>query len=370
ALAYLVRLYGADAAVVISASHNPMEDNGIKWFDSEGFKLSDALEDKIEALLHDHAELPRPVGAAVGRVTRMRRAAEEYRQFLLSTSTAPLTGMKLALDCANGAASGIARDVFRELGAEVTSFSDEPDGCNINARCGSTHPERLQQMVCELGADVGLAFDGDADRLIAVDELGRIVDGDRILGVCALDMQEKGMLRGDTLVVTVMSNLGFEVALRRMGGKLIRTPVGDRPGGEQMRRTGYNRGGEQSGHMIFLDHTTTGDGILSALQVLAVMLREGHSLHELKQVMEHYPQKLVNVPVAGKKPLDKIREISELQEKLEKQLGSEGRMLIRPSGTEPVVRVMVEGASREIIDCVAYEMACCIEKHMGNRGEE
>ncbi len=365
ALAYLVRLYGADAAVVISASHNPMEDNGIKWFDSEGFKLSDALEDKIEALLHDHAELPRPVGAAVGRVTRMRRAAEEYRQFLLSTSTAPLTGMKLVLDCANGAASGIARDVFRELGAEVTSFSDEPDGCNINARCGSTHPERLQQMVCELGADVGLAFDGDADRLIAVDELGRIVDGDRILGVCALDMQEKGMLRGDTLVVTVMSNLGLKQRMREAQIHVEETAVGDRYVLERMLENGYNLGGEQSGHILFTDHHTTGDGMLSAIQFLNILQGSGKRMSALADEIPIYPQVLVNVrvPLESKAAAMQDETLWARIREVEREMGDSGRILVRASGTEPLIRIMLEGRDEEEIRTIAISLARILEEN-------
>lgn len=373
-IAFITSSMRADAGIVISASHNPYEYNGIKIFAGDGFKLPDETESYMEELIHSGEidRLPLPSGSEIGRARRIDDAQGRYIVYLKNTFPRDLTleGLKLVMDCANGAAYRVAPTVFEELGAEVILTGDRPNGKNINLDCGALYPEYMAEMVRRHGADAGMAFDGDADRVILADDKGEILDGDQLMAICAKHYINRQCLKDNTVVATVMSNLGFEVALRRMGGKLIRTPVGDRHVVEQMRRKGYNLGGEQSGHMIFLDHTTTGDGILSALQVLAVMLREGHSLHELKQVMEHYPQKLVNVPVAGKKPLDKIREISELQEKLEKQLGSEGRMLIRPSGTEPVVRVMVEGASREIIDCVAYEMACCIEKHMGNRGEE
>jgi phosphoglucosamine mutase len=314
----------------------------------------------------DIERVPRPSESDIGRARRIDDAQGRYIVYLKNTFPRDLTleGLKLVIDCANGAAYRVAPTVFEELGAEVILTGDRPNGKNINSNCGALYPEYMAEIVRANGADAGLAFDGDADRVILADNRGEILDGDQLMAICARHYIENNTLKDNTVVATVMSNLGFEVALRRMGGKLVRTPVGDRYVVERMRQGGFNLGGEQSGHMIFLDHGTTGDGILSALQVLAVMLREERPLHELKQIMEHYPQKLVNVPVEARKPIEDIHEIVELQEKLEKRLGTEGRLLIRPSGTEPVIRVMVEGASREIIECVAYEMASCIEKHM------
>ncbi len=244
---------------------------------------------------------------------------------------------------------------------------DKPNGKNINKNCGALYPELMASVVREQGANAGFALDGDADRLILADEKGEILDGDQIMAICAKHYIERNTLKDNTVVATIMSNLGFEVAMRRLGGRLVRTPVGDRYVVELMRQNGYNLGGEQSGHMVFLDHSTTGDGILSALQVLAVMLREGRPLSELKEIMDQYPQKLVNVPVGVRTPIDEVPEIVKLQQNLEQQLGEEGRMVIRPSGTEPVIRVMVEGANRDVIEEVAYAMASCIQKHMAGK---
>jgi len=368
-IAFITSSMRADAGIVISASHNPYEYNGIKIFGADGFKLPDETENYIEELIlsGEIERAPRPCESEIGRARRIDDAQGRYIVYLKNTFPRDLSmeGLKLVLDCANGAAYRVAPTVFEELGAEVILTGDRPNGKNINEKCGALYPEYMAELVRETGADAGFAFDGDADRVILADSKGEILDGDQMMAICARHYIAKNALKDNTVVATVMSNLGFEVALRKMGGTLIRTPVGDRYVVEQMRQKGYNLGGEQSGHMIFLDHTTTGDGILSALQVLAVMLREERPINELKQIMEHYPQKLVNVPVAARKPLDQVPEIVSLREKLEKQLGAEGRMLIRPSGTEPVIRVMVEGANREIIDGVAYEMARCIQKYMG-----
>jgi len=367
-IAFITCSMRADAGIVISASHNPYEYNGIKIFGNDGYKLPDETEKYMEDLIlsGEVDKLPKPSASDIGRARRIDDAQGRYIVYLKNTFPRDLTleGLKIVIDCAHGAAYRVAPTVFEELGAEVILIGDRPNGKNINKNCGALYPEFMASVVRENGANVGLALDGDADRLILADEKGEILDGDQIMIICAKHLIECNTLRDKTVVATVMSNLGFEVALRRMGGRLIRTPVGDRYVVENMRQNGYNLGGEQSGHMVFLDHGTTGDGVLSALQVLAVMLREGRPLSELKKIMDHYPQKLVNVPVGGKKLMNAVPEIAKLQHDLEQRLGEEGRMVIRPSGTEPVIRVMVEGANREIIEEVAYAMASCIEKHM------
>ncbi len=368
-IAFITCSMRADAGIVISASHNSYEYNGIKIFGNDGYKLPDDTEKYMEELIlsGEIEKLPKPSASDIGRARRIDDAQGRYIVYLKNTFPRDLTleGLKIVIDCAHGAAYRVAPTVFEELGAEVILIGDRPNGKNINRNCGALYPEVMASVVRENGANAGLALDGDADRLILADEKGEILDGDQIMVICAKHLLERGTLRDRTVVATIMSNLGFEVALRRLGGRLVRTPVGDRYVVEQMRQNGYNLGGEQSGHMVFLDHGTTGDGVLSALQVLAVMLREGHPLSELKRIMEHYPQKLVNVPVDGKKSMSAVPEIVKLQKDLEQRLGEEGRMVIRPSGTEPVIRVMVEGANREIIEEVAYAMASCIEKHLG-----
>ena len=368
-IAYITCSMRADAGIVISASHNAYEYNGIKIFGNDGYKLPDETEKYMEDLIlsGEIERLPKPSASDIGRARRIDDAQGRYIVYLKNTFPRDLTleGLKIVIDCAHGAAYRVAPTVFEELGAEVILTGDRPNGKNINKNCGALYPEFMASIVRENGANAGIALDGDADRLILADEKGEILDGDQIMIICAKHLIERNILRDRTVVATIMSNLGFEVALRRMGGRLIRTPVGDRYVVEHMRQNGYNLGGEQSGHMVFLDHGTTGDGVLSALQVLAVMLREGRPLSELKKIMDHYPQKLVNVPVDGKKHISAVPEIVKLQKDLEQRLGEEGRMVIRPSGTEPVIRVMVEGADRETIEEVAYAMASCIEKHMG-----
>lgn len=367
-IAYITSSMRADAGVVISASHNPYQYNGIKIFGNDGFKLPDETENYIEELILNGEidRLPKPSASEIGRARRIDDAQGRYIVYLKNTFPRDLTleGLKIVIDCANGAAYRVAPTVFEELGADVVLTGDRPNGKNINRDCGALFPEYMASVVSENGANAGFALDGDADRIILADERGEILDGDQMMAICAKHFIQYDKLNDKTVVATVMSNLGFEVALRRLGGNLVRTPVGDRYVVEQMRSKGYNFGGEQSGHMIFLDHGTTGDGILSALQVLAVMLREGRPLCELKKIMERYPQKLVNVHVGVKKPIDQVPEIVKLQRAMEKRLGEEGRMVIRPSGTEPVIRVMVEGAHPEIIEEVACSMASCIEKHM------
>jgi len=367
-IAFITSSMRADAGIVISASHNPYEYNGIKIFAGDGFKLPDETENYIEELIlsGEIERLPKPPASEIGRARRIDDAQGRYIVYLKNTFPRDLTleGLKIVIDCAHGAAYRVAPAVFEELGAEVVLTGDRPNGKNINRDCGALFPEHMASVVREQGANAGFALDGDADRIILADEQGEILDGDQMMVVCAKHYIECNKLKDKTVVATIMSNLGFEIALRGLGGNLIRTPVGDRYVVEQMRQNGYNLGGEQSGHLVFLDHGTTGDGILSALQVLAVMLREGHPLSELKKIMEQYPQKLVNVPVGVRKPIDQVPEIVKLQRDIEQRLGEEGRIVIRPSGTEPVIRVMVEGADREVIEEVAYSMASCIQKHM------
>lgn len=367
AVAYLTRHYGADAGVVISASHNSMEYNGIKFFDKNGYKLPDELENRIESIILDKAEtMPAPIGVEVGRRVRIRNAVRDYVEFLKGTVDTDLDGLKIVLDCANGAAYEAAPMVLGSLGAEVITTYHTPDGTNINDYCGSTHPEKLQSLVLETGADVGLAFDGDADRLIAVSELGNLVDGDHIMYICAMDMKERGLLKQNTVVSTVMSNLGLDNALKNAGCKLEKTRVGDRYVLVKMLEMGYNFGGEQSGHIIFLDHNTTGDGILTALQLLSVMKRSGRKLSELASGMKKYPQVLVNARVSeDKKNFYKDDDvIQEEIRKIEERFQDDGRVLIRPSGTEPVVRVMIEGADQREIEDQAVKLARLIEERL------
>ena len=367
-IAYITSSLRADAGIVISASHNPYEYNGIKIFGNDGFKLPDETENYIEELVlsGDIDKVPKPPASGIGKARRIDDAQGRYIVYLKNTFPRDLTleGLKIVIDCANGAAYRVAPSVFEELGAEVVLTGDRPNGKNINRDCGALFPGNMAAVVRDSGANAGFALDGDADRVILADEKGEILDGDQIMAICAKHFIERGRLKDNTVVATIMSNLGFEVALRALGGSLIRTPVGDRYVVEQMRKNKYNLGGEQSGHMIFLDHGTTGDGILSALQVFAVMLREGRPLSELKKIMEHYPQKLVNVSVCTKKPIEQVPEITRLQRAMEERLGTEGRLVIRPSGTEPVIRVMVEGADCKVIEEVASSMVSCIRQHM------
>ena len=368
AIAYLTRHYGADAGVVISASHNSMEYNGIKFFDGRGYKLPDALEERIEAIILDGAEiLPAPVGMEMGRRVRVRNAVKDYVSFLKKTMDTDLKGLKVALDCANGAAYEAAPLVFEALGAEVFTIYHTPDGTNINEHCGSTHPETLQGYVLEMGADAGLAFDGDADRLIAVDEHGNLVDGDQILAICGMHMMQKGRLRQNTVVCTVMSNLGLDMALRQADCNIEKTKVGDRYVLEKMLEAGYNLGGEQSGHLIFLDHNTTGDGILTALQMLSVMKERGAAMSELAAQMRKLPQVLVNAKVSEDKK-HAYGEDPQIQKEIadiEAKFTEAGRVLIRPSGTEPMVRVMIEGTDQREIEERAVGLAKLIEQRLG-----
>lgn len=347
-VAFLTRELSAQAGVMISASHNPFEDNGIKFFGADGYKLSDELELEIEALLDaDKDLLPRPEGAGIGRVSDRFNAYQQYLQHLRTTVQTDFCGMDIVVDCANGAASGLAPILLRDLGADVTALHADPDGININVNCGSTHPERLQREVVQRGAHLGLAFDGDADRLIAVDENGDIVDGDHILSICGRFMKEQEELKNDTIVTTVMSNIGFFKAMEAWGIRTEKTKVGDRYVMEAMRKGGYNLGGEQSGHIIFLDHNTTGDGMLTALQLLRAVKEKGATLYELASQMRKYPQILLNVPVDQKEGWEDHPDITAKIREVEERLGDEGRVLVRPSGTEPLIRVMAEGPDEE-----------------------
>jgi phosphoglucosamine mutase len=359
AMAYLVRLYEADAAVMISASHNPMEYNGIKWFDKNGFKLLDEIEDRIESIIQSGEKLPRPEGREVGRVISAVRAKKDYCDYLVEQSEYRFEGLRIVLDCAHGASSFIAKEVFERLGAEVIAKSCAPDGININDHCGSTHPERLQEMVVNYGADLGFAFDGDADRLISCDEYGNIVDGDQAMGILALHMHSKGTLAKDTLVLTVMSNLGLKNALKEAGVSIVETKVGDRYVLESMLANGYSIGGEQSGHIILLSKNTTGDGIMSALAILGVVAETKKRLSKLAAKIPQYPQVLVNVTVENDKKADALadEELATLTKQIEDKLGKNGRVLIRASGTEPLVRIMLEGQDEQSILDQALSLA-------------
>lgn len=368
ALAYLARHYGVDAAVMISASHNTFEYNGIKWFDGEGYKLSDALEDEIEAIVHENRALSRPRGAGVGRCGAAVNAAADYEAFLRSCATVRCEGRHIVLDCANGAASGIAETVFRALGAKVSVTGSEPNGLNINAGCGSTHPERLQALVRAVGGDVGFAFDGDADRVIACDEAGGQIDGDRIMGMCARHLKECGKLAANTLVLTVMSNLGLKKRMEEIGVHVEETIVGDRYVMERMRAGGFALGGEQSGHIIFLDLNTTGDGILTAIQVMNILCEKNEAMSALAAEVPTYPQVLVNVVLD---PRDKEAALADARlkeciEQASQALGRAGRVLVRASGTEPLVRIMLEGVCAEQIEALALNIAGVLtEKYAG-----
>ena len=365
AVAYLTRVMHYDAGVMISASHNTVEYNGIKFFNSDGYKLADHIEDQIEAVIEDGCrEVPQPVGTDIGRSVRLMKAAPEYIDYVVGTTNVELGNMKVVLDCANGAASEVAPWVFKMLGAEVLPYYNMPDGNNINDGCGSTHPAQLSRLVTELGADVGLAFDGDADRLIAVDEHGNIVDGDKIMTICALDMHRRGTLTEDTVVGTVMSNMGMEATLRKNGIRLVRTDVGDRYVLETMLEQGFTLGGEQSGHMIFLDRTTTGDGIISGVQLLSVMREAGVPLSRLAEQVEIYPQVLANARVSEefKQRYAEDPLIAGAIEEVNRQFNGSGRVLIRPSGTEPLVRVMIEGTNKREISARARELVQLIEE--------
>ncbi|MFC4402293.1 phosphoglucosamine mutase [Gracilibacillus xinjiangensis] len=365
-VAYLSKAMDAQAGVMISASHNPVEDNGIKFFGSDGFKLSDEQEAEIEALLEQEEDnLPRPIGGNIGQINDYFEGGQKYIHYLKETIDNEFDGIHIALDCAHGATSGLASHLFADLEADISTIGSSPNGLNINDGFGSTHPEKLQDLVVEKGADVGLAFDGDGDRLIAVDEKGNIVDGDQIMFIIGKYFNDRGLLRHSTVVSTVMSNIGFYKALEANNMKSDKTAVGDRYVMEEMRKGGYNLGGEQSGHIIFLDYITTGDGMLSGLQLVNVMRETGKKLSELAGEMKKFPQVLKNIRVVNKNEVMTNRTVLEAINKVEKEMGSQGRVLVRPSGTEPLVRVMVEAPTLD--DCNRYveEVADVIQQVIG-----
>ena len=365
AVAYLTNKYKADAGVVISASHNPVEYNGIKFFNGQGYKLSDELEDKIQNVIESSFKgVPMPTGGELGRKIIEEGSLDDYIEFAKSTIDIDLTGLKVALDCANGANYRAAVETFRELGADVSVINNDPDGININKKCGSTHPEELMDYVVKKGCDLGLAFDGDADRCLAVDENGKLVDGDFIMAVCAKYMKDHGMLNKNVVVVTVMSNLGLEIALKKEGISLVKTKVGDRYVLEEMLKNGYNLGGEQSGHILMLNYNTTGDGLITALQISSIIKKSGTKLSKLASMMHELPQVLVNAKVPNDKKDIYIndKEIACMISKMEEKMNGSGRVLIRPSGTEPLVRVMLEGEDQTEISKMAHELADLIEK--------
>lgn len=367
AVAYLTRKHGFDAGVVISASHNPMEFNGIKFFNRDGYKLPDSMEDEIQRQIESGmADIDSPTGEKIGHVKYAFDMDREYVDFEKENVPIDLSGMKIVVDCAEGASYKTNTQVLKELGADLVAIHTHPTGTNINDHCGSTHMEQLAQRVRDEKADIGIAFDGDADRMLAVDENGNMVDGDQIMAICANFMKKQGTLKKNTVVVTVMSNLGFTLMGEREGLHIATTQVGDRYVLERMKAEGYNIGGEQSGHIIFLDSNTTGDGMLSALRLLEVMVTEKKSLSELASIMEVLPQALVNahVPNDRKTSYNDYSEIREGIRKLEDKFAGQGRILIRPSGTEPLVRVMIEGKNQNEIDRDAHELASLIEKVM------
>lgn len=367
AVAYLVRKYKFDAGVVISASHNPMEYNGIKFFNSNGYKLRDELENEIEDILLNNMDvLPQPTGSTVGTKSLSEDAIEDYITFLTKSTNVKLNGIKVALDCANGASYKAGPIAILNLGASMCIIHNEPDGTNINANCGSTHIGDLKKFVVENGADIGFAFDGDADRCLAVDEKGNLIDGDKILAICGLNMKKKGILKNDTIVGTVMTNLGLNIMAKENGLNIEQTNVGDRYVLERMIEKDYNLGGEQSGHIIFLDHNTTGDGILTAIQLLTVLKESGKKASELASVMEQMPQVLVNARVnnAKKNSYMDVAEIKDAIDALSAKFENEGRVLIRTSGTEPLVRVMIEGKDINVMQQEAEKLAKLIEEKL------
>jgi phosphoglucosamine mutase len=367
AIAYLTRKHKVDAGVVISASHNPMEFNGIKFFNGEGYKLSDALEDEIEALIKNEMEdVVFPIGPGIGRIEYRFDIVDEYIKFEKKTVPVDLSGLKIVVDCAEGASYYTSVKTLTDLGADLISIHTDPDGTNINSNCGSTHMDELRARVVSEKADIGIAFDGDADRMLAVDENGKLVDGDEIMAICGNFLKDQGKLKKDTIVVTVMTNLGFSIMGKERGLNIEKTKVGDRYVLENMLKNGYNLGGEQSGHVIFLDDNTTGDGLLTSLHLLQVMVETKKKLSELASVMQVLPQALVNakVPNHKKESYMEYSEIAEAIEELEKKFAGEGRVLIRPSGTEPLVRVMIEGRNQAEIDEEAKKLADLIRKVM------
>ena len=368
AVAYLIKKYNADAGIMISASHNSFEFNGIKIFSSDGYKLPDELENEIESIVLDKSKpFTPPIGDGLGKVTKAENAVSDYIEHIISTVPYRLDGMKVAIDCSNGSASTTAKELFTKLGADCHILSAEPDGININDKCGSTHLENLQKYVVENGLEMGVAFDGDADRCLAVDENGNVIDGDFIMAICAMDLYSRGELAKNTAVGTVMSNMGFSKFCEANNLKFVSTNVGDRYVLEAMLREGYNFGGEQSGHVIFLDYSTTGDGQLTAAQLLSLVHRRNAKISSIATLMTHYPQILINVKVTneGKVQFYKNQDIKNKIESVKNELGEEGRILVRLSGTEPLVRVMLEGLDKDKITRLANETADLIREKIG-----
>ena len=365
-VAYLVRLQDADAGIMISASHNPAEDNGIKFFGGDGYKLSDDQEEEIEALLEKETDdLSRPQAEGLGVLNDYREGALKYTQFLEQTIPDDLEGMRIAVDGANGSTSALVSRLFADLNADFETMAVNPDGLNINKGVGSTHPEALAKFVLETEAQVGVAFDGDGDRCIAVDEKGNIIDGDKIMYICGKYMSERGRLKKDTIVTTVMSNLGLYKAMEEHGLHSVKTKVGDRYVVEEMRKSGYNVGGEQSGHVVFLDFNTTGDGMLTALQLLNVIKQTGKPLSELAAEVPTYPQELINVKVTDKKAALDNQAIKDVIADVEKRMAGEGRVLVRPSGTQDLLRVMAEAKTPELVHDYVSEIVAVVEREMG-----
>ncbi len=368
AIAYLVRKYRFDAGVVISASHNPAEFNGIKFFNGEGFKLSDALEERIESIILDKSEdIPSPEGEGIGVISELCTAVDDYVDFAMSTIQCDLKGLKIAMDCANGASFETSPKAVRKLGAELLVINNDPDGLNINKNCGSTHLDMLKKYTVNNGCDVGIAFDGDADRVLVVDENGELVDGDKIMAIIGLSLKKKGLLNHDTIVATVMSNLGFDVMARENGLNIIKASVGDRYVLEKMLEGDYTLGGEQSGHIIIRTYNTTGDGLVTALQLLQVLKESGKKLSELASIMTVFPQVLKNARVRNDNKHAYMQDelIAQKCHELEQTFHGEGRVLIRPSGTEPLVRVMIEGRDQAYITQKAEELVKLIEERLG-----
>ena len=367
AIAYLTRKHKVDAGVVISASHNPMEFNGIKFFNGEGYKLPDEMEDEIEALIKNNMkDVVLPIGSGVGKIDYRFDLRDEYVKFMEKCVPVDLKGMKIVVDCAEGASHYTSVKALTDLGADLIAIHTDPDGTNINSNCGSTHMDELKARVVYEKAAVGLAFDGDADRMLAVDEHGNVVDGDQIMAICGNYMKSKGTLKKDTIVVTVMTNLGFTLMGQKEGIHVEKTKVGDRYVLESMLQNGYNIGGEQSGHIIFLDHSTTGDGELSGAMLLSIMKRTGEKLSDLAKIMERYPQVLINVKVSneGKLSFYTDKEVKAEINRVTEILGDTGRILVRVSGTEPLVRVMLEGENLEQIQTLAEEAAQVVRERL------
>ncbi len=362
AIAYLVKKIGAAAGVVISASHNPFYDNGIKFFGGDGYKLPDAVEDEIENISKQIDTIQRPTGAKIGDVERRHDLLNDYIDFVVSTTTERFDGMKIALDCANGAAYEAMPAVLKKLGAELILIGDKPNGININDDCGSTHIQNLRLEVLRKKADIGIAHDGDADRCLCIDEHGDLIDGDHILIMCAKLMMNVGALKKNTVVTTVMANIGFREAMENLGGRYEITAVGDRYVLENMLSNGYNLGGEQSGHIIFTDYSTTGDGLITALQVLTAMKKSGKSAAELNKMMTTFPQVLINIRVRDKEAYKSAEEVKRAIFEGETELSTTGRILVRASGTEPLIRVMAEGPNKQQLERICNKIAAEIEK--------